>query len=205
MKAGKREDRVRKSGWKPRLWPLLLIFLFLIIAISVSGYLYYQKQKKDVFHEQITQLQVITDLKAAEIKNWLLERMGDARAIENNPIIKLELLAFLNDRSAGLRRESIRGWMESLRNSYRYQNILLADASGKVLLALSGNYPVIGSEGLELLETARREETSTHFRLAPLGQRGAHPPGRGRAAAGRRYGRRLRSPAYRSRRAFSFP
>ncbi len=44
-------------------WSLILIFLLLASAIAVSGYLFYQKQKKDALHDQIANLQAIADLK----------------------------------------------------------------------------------------------------------------------------------------------
>jgi len=158
MKKGRGISGVFKHKLKPLPWPLLLVFLFLTAAIAVSGYFYYQKQKKDVFHEQIAQLQAIAELKAANIQHWLGERMGDARLIAENRILTTELLAFLRDRSAGPRRESILGWMESLRNNYHYQNVLLLDGSGEMVLALAGLYPVIGSEGLELMEAVRHRK-----------------------------------------------
>jgi hypothetical protein len=141
---------------KPLPWPLMIIFLFLIAAIIVSGFFYYQKQKKDALHEQTAQLQAIADLKATEIKNWLSERMGDARVIAENPVLKAELLAFLRDPSPGSRRDAIKGWMESLENNYHYQNVLLLDPAGKLFLTLDGRYPAIGSEGLKLIEAVRR-------------------------------------------------
>ena len=143
---------------KPLPWPLLLVFLLLTVGISTSGYIFYNKQKKDIYREQTANLRAVVDLKAAQIRDWLQERLGDARLISENQILAAELLAFLRDRSAGPRRESIRGWMESLRNNYHYQNVLLLDGSGEVVLALARPYPAIGSEELELMEAVRRRK-----------------------------------------------
>jgi hypothetical protein len=49
MTEGKRGELLSKKLLLP--WPLLFSFLLLTIAIAVSGYLFYQKQKQDVFHE----------------------------------------------------------------------------------------------------------------------------------------------------------
>jgi PAS domain S-box-containing protein len=131
----------------------------LTLTISVSGYFYYQKQKKAAIRQQTIQLQAIADLKAANILNWRGERLGDAHLITENPFLTAELLAFLRDRSAGPRRESIRNWMAALRSFYHYQNILLLDGRGAVALALNEAYPLIGSDGPELMEAAiRRKE-----------------------------------------------
>jgi PAS domain S-box-containing protein len=158
MNRGRGISGVFQHKLKPLPWLPLFIFLLLIAAIAVSGYFYYQKQKKDVFNEQIKQLKAITDLKAAEIQYWLGEKLGDARLITENRILATELLAFLRSRSVGPRQESIRSWMESLRNNYHYQNVLLLDGSGEVVLALKRLYPVIGSEGLDLMEAVRHRK-----------------------------------------------
>lgn len=139
-------------------WPLMFIFLFLTVAISISGYFFYQKQKKDVFHQQITQLQAIVDLKAGDIRRWLGERLGDARLIAENRFLTAELLAFLRDRSPGPRLESIRNWMESLRKNYHIQNVMLLDRFGEVVLTLTSLNMAIGPEGQKLLETAYRRK-----------------------------------------------
>ena len=139
-------------------WPLALIFLFLAAAVTVSGYFYHSHQKKSVLLEQTAQLQAFADLKAIEIRNWLEERMGDAQVIAENAMITGELLAFLRDRSNGPRQQVIQAWMESLRNNYHYQNILLVDAAGNVILSQNDLYPVIGKVGLELMAAARRRE-----------------------------------------------
>ncbi len=69
-------------------------------------------------------------------------------------------MAFLNDRGPGPRREMILGWMKALRSSYHYQNVLLVDDAGAVVLALNETYPVVGSEGLAQMQAARRRKTA---------------------------------------------
>ncbi len=163
--ADKDKRRFWKTEWKSLPWPLLMIFLLLTFTIAVSGYFYYQKQKKDVFHEQITQLKAIADLKTTDIRNWFMERMGDAHLITENRILTAELLAFLRDRSTGPRRESIVSWMKSLRKNYHYQNVMLLDGSGKMALALTGPFPAIGSAGLELIEKVRKRKEAVNSDL----------------------------------------
>ena len=158
MTRGRGISGVFQNRLKPLPWPLLLVFLLLTVGISTSGYIFYNKQKKDIYREQTANLRAVADLKANEISRWINERLGDANLIAENRIFTAELLTFLRDRSAGPRQESIRGWMESLRNNYHYQNVLLLDWSGEVVLALTGLYPTIGSEGLDLMEAVRRRK-----------------------------------------------
>ncbi|MFH2107261.1 MAG: histidine kinase dimerization/phosphoacceptor domain -containing protein [Chrysiogenia bacterium] len=141
---------------KPLPWLLIFIFVLLSAAIAVSGYFYYQKLKNNVLGEQTAKLQVIADLKASEIQNWLRERLGNARLIVKNPSLNNDLLTFLRDRERCPCREAIHIWMDALRNTYHYQNILLLDGNGNVILALTDNSPAISSEELEMLEAVRR-------------------------------------------------
>ena len=158
MTRGRGISGVFQNRLKPLPWPLLLVFLLLTVGISTSGYIFYNKQKKDIYREQTANLRAVADLKANEISRWINERLGDAGLIAENRILTAELLTFLRDRSAGPRQESIRGWMESLRNNYHYQNVLLLDWSGEVVFALARPYPVIDSAGLDLMEAVRRRK-----------------------------------------------
>ncbi len=153
------------SKRQPLFWPPLFIFIFLFLFIVISGFFYYQKQKKEIFHEQITQLKAIADLKAADIQHWLGERMGNARLIAENRILTAELLAFLRDRSAGPRRESILSWMESLRKNYHYQKVMLLDSSGEWALSRAGPHPTVDHSTLELLERVRRRKEAMNSDL----------------------------------------
>ena len=143
---------------KPLPWLLIFIFALLCAAVALSGYFYYQNLRNEILREQTAKLQAIADLKAGEIQNWLGERLGNARLIMENPALNDELLTFLREGPASPCRDSVHIWMDALRNTYHYQNILLLDRAGEVVFALVDSYPVIGSEGLELLEAVRREK-----------------------------------------------
>ena len=156
MTKGSVLQRIAQKERKHPSLPFLIVFIVLLAGLIASGYMYYQNQKKSIMLDQYIRLQTIADLKVAEIQNWLGERMGDARVIEANPILTAELQKFLLDRTAAPRRESIRAWMAALQKNAHYQNILLVDASGKVVLALDESYPVIGSQGLKSLAEVRR-------------------------------------------------
>jgi len=140
-----------KLSWMP-----LSVFIFLSISIAFFGYFFYQKQKKDAFHEQAMQLQAIADLKALEIKNWLGERISDARMISQNQDRTALLSAFLRDRSSDLRREAIRRWMTVFQDIYHYENVLLLDRQGNVVLAAHPHHALVDSEGRKAMDTARR-------------------------------------------------
>lgn len=137
-------------------WPLLFILLFLIVAIAVSSYFFYQKQKKDVFHEQITQLQTIADLKTVEINSWRQQMLNDGDLIFYNRIITDQLLSFLH-RPTTSGKNKISEWLGIRRSHLRYLDIILSDAAGNVRLSARGGESRIGSEELKLMDEARRK------------------------------------------------
>ena len=142
---------------KQRLpWPAILFFLFLAVIIAVSSYFFYRKQKKDVFNEEIRQLKTIADMKVAQIENWLADRMADARLIAQNPDRGAILSAFLRDRASQSRRESVQRWLSSLQALYHYENVLLLDRQGEVVLATSPHHTMVVGEGRQAVAAARR-------------------------------------------------
>ncbi len=136
-------------------WPLILVFLILSSAILLFGRIYYVQQKESEIAWQTRQLQAIADLKAADIKNWLGERLGDARLISGNPILSSELISFLREPAADPRQEPIRSWMLSLQANFHYENVLLLDQRGRIVLSASSRRADIGGEGRKLLELVR--------------------------------------------------
>ncbi len=148
------DELLLKKQRLPR--PALFVFLFLVGAIAFSGYFYYRNQRKDVFNEQISQLKTIADLKASQIVNWLAERIANDRLITQDPDRVATLSAFFRDRSNAARRESVQYWLSSLQKVYHYENVLLLDRQGEVVLAANPQHAQVGSEGLKAIETARR-------------------------------------------------
>ena len=168
---------------KQRLpWPAILVFLFLAGAIATSGYLYYGKQKKSVSHAQITQLKAIADLKAAQIGNWLGERLADARLIVQDRDRAALLHALIRDRSNTSRRESALRWLSSLQQVYHYENAMLLDPQGSVVLAAIPHHTMVGPEGLKPSRPPAGARISS-FPICTQPASAAYSPGPGSPAA----------------------
>jgi len=156
-------EKDQGPSMKPRLasWPLLPVFLLLSLGISISARLNYLGQKKAEFAEETAELRAICDLKVSEIRRWLDERLGDAQLITKDRERTAILAAFLRGLSqAAAGAGSIRAWMTTLRDTYRYENILLLDEQGGIALAAGPNHAALGREGMLALASAReRRET----------------------------------------------
>ena len=150
------------------------------MAISIAGYVFYEKQKENLKQEKWGQLGAVADLKVSQIANWRKERVGDGGIIFESPFIGPRLQQWFQDpKTTGLEKE-ILSWMASLPRQYQsYERVLLLDAKGIVRLSVPEGEKVLDSFSKTLvLEAARdkrvmlsdlyRDETLNIIRLSLL-------------------------------------
>ena len=117
---------------------LLFVLIFLITGIFVGGNIYIGSKIKDIKKETQENLSSVAYLKVARIKTWWEERLGDAAVIFNDHPMTLFLNEFLEEkgdtRSEYVKKEII-VWMEALKRSANYKDIVLLDTKGAVKLA----------------------------------------------------------------------
>jgi PAS domain S-box-containing protein len=123
----------------PWWWKALLC---LVIAITlVGGGWWYQSEKKRVEALISSQLEAISHLKVEAIKSWKFERKGDALVLSANPLIKDFLLSYQPDMSADeINKKFFRlvNYLNEIRESYRYEDVILTDTKGQVLISSKG-------------------------------------------------------------------
>jgi len=155
---------------------LLIIFLLLATGIGTSGYLYYAQQKEHLRKETGNNLSSIADLKVKQIANWREERLADAEAIYNNPLIISHIQQWLNSGSSDIKQE-ILIWMKSLQEHYHYKSFILIDIKGNIRLAVPDVKEVLGPDAKKLTEEAAgkkkvifsdlyRSKNTNHIHLA---------------------------------------
>jgi len=135
-------------------WQLLLIFFILVIAISSVGLSYYQSQKREIKKDKQDELLAIADLKVNQIANWRKERLADAATIRDNFLLVSHIRRFLHNPKGTKRREGILTWMESFKETYQYDDILLLNREGTVLLSVANKGEVIGPDVKKLASEA---------------------------------------------------
>ena len=137
-------------------WHIFLVFFLLIIGIAGAGIAFYLNQKSHIESDERQDLNVIAMLKVNQIENWLSERIGDGRLIQESRWVMDELRLFLVNPADQKKGDDIRRWLESVKDIYGYQNALLIDAAGRVLLSALPKGASIDPEGLDLIAAARR-------------------------------------------------
>ncbi len=115
-------------------YQLLFIFVLLALVISAMGYIYYEGQKRQIEKEKQNELAAIAALKVGQIVNWRRERMGDAAIIFEDVFLASHLLSLVQN-SKQTDKDGILKWMTSFKETYQYENILLLDKNGKILVS----------------------------------------------------------------------
>jgi PAS domain S-box-containing protein len=144
---------LKRPGKAP--WPLLSIFLLLTAAIVVSGYAYYQKEKKNSIHREIEELQLIADLKTDQIHDWKEQKLNDGYLIYFNQIMVDKMLSFLL-RPTAEDQQSISAWLSNRRKHFHYLDIILADEDGCVRLSSMPGRSHVDAEISKRMDEARR-------------------------------------------------
>ena len=137
-------------------WQLLFIFFILVIAICSVGLFYYENQKKEIRKDKQDELLAIADLKVGQIANWRKERLADAATIRGNFLLVPHILHFLHDPKEAKLKEGILTWMESFRETYQYDDILLLNKEGALLLSVANKDSVIGPDAKKLASEAMK-------------------------------------------------
>jgi signal transduction histidine kinase len=135
-------------------WQLILVFLVLVILISSVGVFYYEGQKRQIKKAQQDELLAIADLKVAQIVNWRKERLVDASIIRDNFLLTLQIQRLLRGPKVTRGERDILARMESFRDIYQYDDILLLNKEGDVRLSVSEEGKVVGPDAKKLVSEA---------------------------------------------------
>jgi diguanylate cyclase (GGDEF)-like protein len=124
-----------------RFLRLFALLCGLLVLFAVLGYLYFLNEQQHMRKDIIANLTAVTDLKVAQLANWMGERKGDIGTIAQNPIMLGYLSRFQNDPADLEARSNILSWMQVMQQRLGYRNIIYIDTGGKTVLALGKTDP----------------------------------------------------------------
>jgi PAS domain S-box-containing protein len=112
-------------GW----WPLLAALVLLIAAVTAIGVAGVYRQHRST---ELARLQTIADLKTRQIGDWLTERLGDARYVQDSSFLTDHYLRW---RKTGDKTslEQLIARLDQLRSSKGYGAVMCLDAAGEPL------------------------------------------------------------------------
>ncbi len=89
------------------------------------GALYYHRERGRLQAEAGNALSAIADLKCSQILAWRSERLADGQAISHNPFSRLRVASYLAHSAPADSGGDILSWMETLRQSCGYYDVIL--------------------------------------------------------------------------------
>ena len=114
----------------PAVWPLVVLFFIITVSAIVTGFVYYNYQKKALLTESQQELSAISYLKIRQITQWRFERIGDGKFLGDNLLLVRKFIEFLKNPDKLSLRSEIQQCLESLTETYDYKSVLLIDTSG---------------------------------------------------------------------------
>ncbi|MEI6147491.1 MAG: PAS domain S-box protein [bacterium] len=147
----------KASVWRQALpQTSLLFFLILTVAVAAVGFFFFESYKRNRRETDVSSLRAIADLKVGQIVQWhrVYRDLGETLAC--NPVICRWLAEGLRNPCNAERRQEILTWAAGLKKLYDFQDILLVDVGGEVVLALDPDRGRLGEFGREHLEEAVR-------------------------------------------------
>lgn len=124
-----------KEGSVPRFF--LLFFALAAMGLAGAGVWFYQVQRKYAEEQVAAQLAAVGQLKVDQISRWRAERLADAGALVESPLLPAALEQWLGGPNEESERP-IREALDAVRRNSGYSDVLIADPSGRVLLTGDG-------------------------------------------------------------------
>jgi PAS domain S-box-containing protein len=146
-------ERVEKNRVRPN-YLFILIFTLVIIAIAVGGNLFYNAQKKAEQESVESSLNTIAQLKVSQISQWRSERIGDAESAMESPFFIQGLSGFFKSPGDPGIRDEVSLELAGMGKSYPYQDILLVDPGGRIMLSVKDSRDSLPDKIQSELETS---------------------------------------------------
>ena len=158
-----------KNTRPPSSYRLYLVMALVTVVILVGGYLFYYFQEQQMLQRFESGLSTVAQLKAEQIAQWRAERLVDANILAGSPFFAegvAELMASPTDTEI---RDKVLAWLAVIAKFHPYQDILLVDVNGSVLLSLNDSVHRLSDMTLAQLAVAIKEHKAvmTDFHYPP--------------------------------------
>ena len=129
----------RESGLQTSL---VGVFAFLLLGIGAANFFFYRAESTASRDQTMAQLAAIADLKAQQIDNWRRERLGDAGAVHDNPLIASAMTRWLSGRLSTADQSELQRWLSLFVANYDYRDAALLDSAGHLVAATRSGMPL---------------------------------------------------------------
>lgn len=140
----------------PASWPLIILFLLIIVSVTFAGITYYNYQKDNLLTEKLQELSAISDLKIRQITQWRFERLADAKFLGDNIMLQQKIGDFLKNPVKTPALRVTRQLLKSLTENFDYKSAVLLDKEGNPRLAYPVKDTITGDKLSQLLPVIKR-------------------------------------------------
>lgn len=124
--------------------------------VVLAGFFYIRSQETLEREKVRDHLEAIASLKAAQVRAWREERMGEGRFLARTPAVLADVAALVQQPQDTAARSRVQNWLEPIKGGDRYLSVVVLTPAGEVRLALpgeaAGSFRARGAD----LGTARR-------------------------------------------------
>jgi PAS domain S-box-containing protein len=116
-------------------WPLIILFLVIMLSVVITGIVYYNYQKDNLLMEKQQELSTISDLKIRQITQWRFERLSDGKFLLDNIMMVDDISDLLSFKTEKPSDEPIHRILKSLTENFDYKSAILIDKNGNTKIA----------------------------------------------------------------------
>jgi len=148
-----------------------LIMALVAVVILAGGYVFYHFQEEQMRQRIESGLSVVTQLKSEQIAEWRAARLVDANTLAGSPSFTDTVAKYMASPTDTEIRDKVLADLAIVAQSYPYQDILLTDVNGKVLLNINDSVNRLSDVTLSQLAVAIKEHKAvfTDFYYLPDG------------------------------------
>ncbi|MBM3174368.1 MAG: PAS domain S-box protein [Chloroflexi bacterium] len=158
-----------KTTTPPSSRLLYLVMALVTMVILVGGYLFYYFHGQQMRQRIEDTLSAMAQLKVGQIVDWRAARLVDANTLVGSPSFIDTVAKYIASPTDMEIRDKVLADLGIVAQSYPYQDILLVDMNGKVLLSVSDSVHRLSDVTVEQLAVAinERKAVITDFHYPP--------------------------------------
>jgi PAS domain S-box-containing protein len=155
----------------PSYRTLYLAMALVTVAFLVGGYVFYHFQEQQMRQRIEGGLSIVAQLKTEQIAQWRAERLVDASMLVGSPFFTEGVEEYMASPADTEAKDKVLARLELVGKAYPYQDILLTDVNGDVLLSLNESVNRLSDMTSAQLAVAIKEHKAvmTDFHYTPDG------------------------------------
>lgn len=148
----RRQDEITPGHQHSYNYPLITVFVFLLLGIIAVGGMYFSNYEKQYRKEIGKSLQSISNLKVSHISYWRTERISDGIILYHNRELATQVADYIKASPQARTKHPLQSWLSTY-NAYGEIKAALVDLEGNTILS---QYPDNAGVSKEVAVDVRR-------------------------------------------------